>query len=181
MAFPEIAPPNLRDRIRRMVWRITWLLLYRPSPVTMHGWRRFLLRLFGATVGAKAHPYPSASIWAPWNLDMREGSCLGEGSDCYNVAPIRLGRWSIVSQKAYLCTATHDIQRPGFALTGAPIIIGDRAWVAADAFVGPGVDIGEGAVVAARAVVVRDVQAASVVAGNPAKSIGQSMLAEFAR
>jgi putative colanic acid biosynthesis acetyltransferase WcaF len=100
---------------------------------------------------------------------MRRGSCLAPEVDCYNVARVELGEGVIVSQKSYLCTASHDFDDPAFPLTGAAIVIGDGAWVAADAFVGPGVHIGERAVVLARSVVVRDVDPQVVVGGNPAR------------
>lgn len=169
-----VPPPDFGDRLRRAAWTLVWSLLFRPSPVPLHGWRRFLLRCFGARVGARAHPYPSARIWAPWNLVMEEGSCLGLESDTYNVAPVHLGRWSIVSQKAYLCTASHDIRNPGFRLTGAPIHIGEHAWVAAASFIGPGVTLGRGAVAGACAVVTRDVPPRAIVAGNPAEIVGET-------
>lgn len=172
MALERIEPPDLKDRLRRLTWQMFWLLFFRMSPVPLHAWRRFVLRCWGAKVGSRVHPYPSAKIWAPWNLTMEDGSCLGAQSDCYNVAHVTLGRNCVVSQKAYLCTASHDIRDPGFTLTGAPITVGEGAWVAAAAFVGPGVGIGDRAVVAACAVVSRAVESNSIVAGNPADRIG---------
>jgi putative colanic acid biosynthesis acetyltransferase WcaF len=164
--------PDFADRLRRALWSAVWMLLFRPSPILLHSWRCLLLRLFGADIRGRALPYPSARIWAPWNLTMMDGSCLGSGSECYNVARVTLHPHSIVSQRAYLCTASHDLVEPGFALTAAPIAIGPYAWVAASAFVGPGVELGEYAMVAACAVAIRDVPAGQIVGGNPAKAIG---------
>jgi putative colanic acid biosynthesis acetyltransferase WcaF len=168
----KINKPDFPDRIWRAAWTVVWYLLFKITPIPMHRWRCFLLRLFGADISSTARPYPSARIWAPWNLTMEDGSCLGSESDCYNVAHVILSRNCIVSQKAYLCTASHDIRDPGFPLTGAPIIIGEGAWVASAAFVGPGVTIGDSAVVAACAVVSRSVEPSAIVAGNPADRIG---------
>ena len=165
--------PSLANKFARLFWRIVWTLFYRPSPLPFHGWRRGLLRCFGAKVGPGAHPYPAARIWAPWNLVMGEGSCLANEADCYNVDQVLIGDRAIVSQKAYLCTASHDIRDDGFALTSGPIEIAPRAWIAAGAFVGPGVKVGEGAVIAAYAVVTRSVAAQMVVAGNPAQTVGR--------
>ncbi|QOV96272.1 hypothetical protein [Novosphingobium sp. ES2-1] len=162
---------NFRNRARRFLWRVVSALFFRPTPVAAHRWRCLLLRLFGATVDADVHPYPSARIWAPWNLKLYRGSCLAPEVDCYNVACVELGEGAIVSQKAYLCTAGHNFDDPTFPLTGAAIVIGDGAWVAAGAFVGPGVRIGSRAVVLAHSVVVRDVAAEMVVGGNPAREI----------
>lgn len=167
-----VPSPSVGDKLRRLAWRIVESSLYRWSPVPLHGWRRFLLRMFGGRIGKAAHPYPSARIWAPWNLTMGEGSCLAAGVDCYSAAPITLGDGSIVSQRAYLCAATHDIRDPAFPLVVGPITIGAHAWIAAEAFVGPGVTVSGFAVVGSRAVVTRDVAPAAVVVGNPARQIG---------
>lgn len=174
MPLARIPPPGRADRFRRLCWNLAWLLLYRPSPTPFHGWRRWLLRSFGARIGARAHPYPTARVWAPWLLTMEPDSCLGPAADCYNVASVTLGRGCVVSQKAYLCTASHDIDDAGFPLTGAPIVVEAGAWIAAQAFVGPGVTVGAGAVAAACAVVVRDVAAGTIVAGNPARPVRES-------
>lgn len=155
----------------RLIWSWCWLILYRPSPVLLHAWRRMLLRMFGATIGAKAHPYPSAKIWAPWNLEMRDGSCLAQYVDCYCVSAIVIGKNATVSQYSYLCAASHDYRDPAMPLISAPITIDDNAWVAADVFVGPGVIIGKGAVVGARSTVIESIPAWSVAVGNPAKVI----------
>ena len=132
---------------------------------------RFLLRLFGAKIAPHAHPHPSAKIWAPWNLEMGEYSCLSHEVDCYCVDRIKIGPHATVSQYSYLCTATHDIEHPHMPLVTAPIEIGAGAWVTADVFVGPGVTIGEGAVIGARSSVFRDVPPWTVAAGNPAREI----------
>lgn len=171
MDLQRITRPDARDRLRRSVWKLVWLVLYRPTPNAMHAWRSWLLRRFGATIGPRAHPYPSARIWAPWNLVMEADACLANEVDCYNVAPVILRRGSIVSQKAYLCTPSHDAADPDFALTGGTIEIGDYAWIAAAAFVGPGVSVAAGGIAAACSVVVRDVAAGAVVAGNPARVV----------
>ena len=97
-----------RNKLARSVWQIVWLLLCRPTPRVLHCWRRLLLRLFGARIGIDAHPYPSARIWAPWNLDMGEHSCLSEFVDCYNVDRIWIGAHATVSRYSFLCTASHD-------------------------------------------------------------------------
>ena len=165
------SPHSLNNKVLRVIWNVVWLIFFRPSPKPLHGWRRFLLRIFGAKIGKDVHPYPSAKIWAPWNLEMDEGSCLADHTDCYCVSKIKIGKRSTVSQYSYLCGATHDYEHPLLPLVSAPIIIGDQVWITADVFVAPGVTIGDGAVVGARSSVFSDVEPWSVVAGNPAKFI----------
>lgn len=162
---------SLSNRAARALWGVVWGLLFRPSPRPFHAWRRWLLRLFGARLGAGVRVYGSARIWAPWNLTMGDFSVLGDRADCYAVDRIEIGEHTIVSQYAFLCTATHDADQPGFPLVTAPIRIGKQAWIAADVFIGPGVTVGEGAVVGARASVFKDVEPWSVVGGTPAKLI----------
>ena len=158
---------DTRDRARRALWGIVYSLLFRPSPRTFHGWRRFLLRAFGARIGKGAHPYPLARIWAPWNLVMGEVSSLDNHVECHNVALVELGDRAVVSQYSYLCPSTRDIHAPGRPVVAAPIRIGDDAWIAVDSFIGPGVTIGAGAVVYARSTVTKDVPAGHVVVGAP--------------
>lgn len=112
----------------------------------------------------------------PWNLEMQAFSCLASGVDCYNAAPVVLEAYATVSQRAYLCTASHNISSMVHEQIAKPIRIGKYAWVAAEAFVGPGVTIGEGAVVGARAAVFRDVETWSVVGGNPAKFLKKRVI-----
>jgi putative colanic acid biosynthesis acetyltransferase WcaF len=171
----------LSNKLGRTLWRIVWGLLYRPSPKIFHGWRRFLLRLFGSKVGRGAHPHPSARIWAPWNLEMGDHSCLSHHVDCYCVDRVVIGAHATVSQYSYLCTASHDFEDPTMPLVAAPIVIGDGAWVAADVFVAPGVTIGDGAVVGARSSVFSDVEPWHVAAGNPARCLRKRELKSIAK
>lgn len=168
---PTSSPHSYQNQVGRILWRMVWLFLYRPSPRILHAWRRFLLRLFGATIGAGAHPYPTALIWAPWNLEMGEHSCLGDRVDCYCVDTIRLGVNATVSQYTFLCTASHDYSRLDMPLITAPITIEANAWVAADVFIGPGVTVGIGAIVGARSTILKDVRPMMVVAGNPPRTL----------
>ena len=154
-----------------------WTLLARPFPRNIFmSWKRFLLRLFGAKISKTAGVYSSATIFMPWNLEMKEHAVIGPGVDCYNAVPIILGNYAVVSQRTYLCTASHDITLNSHPQIERPIIIEDRAWVAAEAFVGPGVTVGEGAVVGARACVFKDVEPWCVVGGNPAKFIKKRVI-----
>jgi putative colanic acid biosynthesis acetyltransferase WcaF len=159
---------TLSNRLRRVVWLLVWTVLARWTPPPLHRWRIFLLNIFGARVASSAYVYASVSIWAPWNLEIKSFGTLGPKVRCYNIAPISVGRRAVVSQNSFLCTGTHNYADPAFPLTARPISIADRAWVCADAFVGPGVTIREGAVLAAAAVAFEDLNAWTVYVGNPA-------------
>lgn len=166
-----------KNQVIRLLWTVVWGLLARPLPRSVgSGWKRWLLRLFGARIAPTAIVYSSAKVYYPANLTMEAYSCIASDVDCYNVAPIIIGANSTVSQGAYLCTASHDISDPLNPLITAPIVIEDQAWVAAGAFVGMGVTIGQGAVVGARAAVFKSVEPWSVVGGNPAKFLKKRIL-----
>jgi putative colanic acid biosynthesis acetyltransferase WcaF len=133
-----------------------------------------LLRRFGAQVGRHVHIHPTARIFIPWDLSIGDWSSVGFDALLYNLGPLKIGQRVTISQRAHLCGGTHDHRDPTMPLIKSPITIEDDAWVCADAFLGPGVNIGEGAVVAARAVVVKDVVSSSVVGGNPARLLRDS-------
>lgn len=163
------SPHSPGNRLVRALWGAAWLLLFRPTPRPFHPWRRFLLRLFGATLHATARVYPSARIWLPSNLTMDRRACIGDHVEVYNVDRIIIGAHATVSQFSHLCTATHDHDDPSHPLVTSPITLGTRSWVAADAFIGPGVTIGEGTVVGARSAVFEDLPPWKIAIGSPAR------------
>jgi putative colanic acid biosynthesis acetyltransferase WcaF len=164
------------NRLRRLAWNTAQALLFRPSPTPLFAWRAWLVRSFGGRIAPGARIYPNVRIWAPWNLTMETGSTLAEGVDCYSVDRIEIGAEVTVSQRAVLCTASHDLADPGRRLVTEPITLAQASWVFAEAFVMPGTKIGEGAVVAARSVVTKDVEPWTIVGGNPARPIGRREL-----
>lgn len=160
-------------KMKRVVWNVAAALLFRPfvTPV-FRKWRLMLLRLFGAQVEWDANVYASVKIWAPWRLRMGHRACLGPEVICYNQDWVVLEDDAIVSQYSYLCTAGHDTSHANTADEGlitAPIVLRKGAWIGSRAFVGMGVEIGEGAVVGATASVYKSVEPWTVVGGNPAK------------
>lgn len=165
-----MAKYTAREQVLRLLWA-AGQVVFRCSPRPLFGFRRWLLRLFGARIGQAVNVYPSSHIYFPWNLEMGDWSCLGEWSLVYNLGLVKVGERATVSQRVHLCAGTHDYRDPAMPLLKLPITVEASAWICADAFVGPGVTVGEGAVVGARAVAVKDVPAWTVVAGNPARVI----------
>jgi len=160
-----------KSTLGRAVWGVCEATVFRYSPTVLHCWRRQLLRAFGARIGPGAHVYPSVRVWAPWNLEMEVESCLGPNVDCYCVSKVVVRSMATVSQYSHLCTATHDFDDSTHPLVARPIEIGRRAWVAAGVFVGPGVSVGEGSVVLARATVTKDTEPWMVYGGVPARKL----------
>lgn len=159
----------LRDRLRRLTWIVAWGLLARWTPPPLAGWRRLVLRLFGAEVGRGARVHGSVAVWWPPHLAIGAGALVGPGARLYNQGRIEIGAHAVVSQRAHLCAGTHDLTDPHFQLVARPIRIGAHAWVAAEAFVGPGAEVGEGAVLAARAALFGAAEPWGVYRGNPAR------------
>lgn len=167
---------SLGNRLLRVVWGLSWLVLCRFTPPPLHGWRRLVLRLFGARVGRGTRVHASAVIWLPANLELGEQVLIGPGARIYNQGRIVIGTRSVISQRAHLCASSHDIADPDFQLVLRPIVIGAQCWVAAEAFVGPGVTMHDRAVLAARGVLFSDADAGGVYSGNPAVRIKQRVI-----
>ena len=130
---------SLSNRLKRALWGIVWLVFFFPSPRPLHVWRTLLLRLFGAKLGKHVHVYPNVKVWAPWFLTIENRVGIADGVTLYNMAPIVIGENSVVSQGAYLCCGSHDIDSENFQLITKPIVIDKNVWVCAEAFIGPGV------------------------------------------
>jgi putative colanic acid biosynthesis acetyltransferase WcaF len=162
-------PPGFRGRPAWFVqlWWIVEMLLFHPSPQVMFGWRRFLLRIFGARIGKGVLIRRSVSVTYPWKLTIGDLSWVGDHATLYTLGEITIGDNAVISQHAYLCTGSHDYTHPAFDQYVKPIHVEPEAWIATNVYVGPGVRIGRGAVVGACSVVLKDVPAKMVCAGNP--------------
>ena len=170
------SPHGWRNKAGRVLWTIIYVTLFRTSPRILFGWRRMLLRWFGAQIGTNARIDPTSRIWAPWNLSVGCEASIGIRVDCYCVDRIKIGNHATISQDVMLCTASHDTTDPHMRLLTAPIEVASQAWVCARAFVAPGVTICEGAVIGAQSVVTHDVAEWSIVGGAPARLIKPRIL-----
>ena len=153
-----------------MLARVLWALatpLFRLSPRIFWRWRVWLLRCFGARIGGGVHIYPTVRITMPWHLEIGDQAAVGDRVILYALGRITIGDRATVSQNAHLCAGTHDLRDPARSLVKAPIRVEADAWVCADAFVGPNVTIGRGAVLGARGVAMKDLPAGTCGIGNP--------------
>jgi putative colanic acid biosynthesis acetyltransferase WcaF len=166
---------SFTNRLFRILWKVVFVLFFRTSPAPLYSWRSFLLRLFGARVGKGVHIYPGVKIWAPWNLDLGDQCGVASGAILYSQDKISIGRRAVISQGAHLCAGTHDYTQPGFPLYTKPIKIGNHAWIAAEAFIHPGITVGEGCVIGARAVVTSNMPSWMVCSGHPCKPLKERM------
>lgn len=162
----------------RIAWEYFGALLFAAIPRPLWALRCALLRAYGASVGQDVHVFPSVRIAIPWNLEIGDRAAIGDRAIIYNLGKVTISPAATISQGAHLCAGTHDFRSADLPLVKAPIVVGAGAWICADAFVGPGVEIGDLAVVGARAVAVRDVPAWEIVAGNPARRIGTRVMSD---
>ena len=168
-------PPGFRGRSRAYVqlWWLVQSTFFALSPQVMYGWRRWLLRLFGAKIGEKTILRQSVRTPYPWKLTIGDYCHIGEDVQLYTYGEIEIGDCVVVSQRSYLCTGSHDHTSPTFDLFAKKIVVGSEAWLATDVYVAPGVTIGHGAVVGARSSVFRDVPAGMIAVGSPARVVGE--------
>lgn len=167
------SPWTTRQKIGRVLWWFVQGTAWRWSWHNFYGWRRFLLRTFGADVHPEARLRPSVRIECPWNVSVGANAVVGDFSTVYALGKITIGDRVTVSQGVHLCAGTHDFSRPDFPLIKPPIRIEDDAWLAADAFVGPGVTVGKGAILGARGCAFKDLEPQTIYGGNPAKPLGK--------
>jgi len=167
----EASPFTLRERLLVGLWWLVQATLFRISLHHMHGWRRSLLRLFGAKMGAGSGVHASVKVWFPGNLSIGANSGIGFDSVIYNLDKITIGDFVSVAQRVHLNTGTHDYSEPAFPLVTKPIAIKSGAFIGTDTYVGPGVVIGEMAVIGARSVVTKSMPAETVCYGHPCRPI----------
>lgn len=165
------APYSRDEYIRRALWLVVHAVLVSWVPGRFVGWRRFWLRRFGARIDGTCNIRPGVRVRHPWLLEMGPYSTLGDRVDVYNLGQLTIGAHSVVSQNAHLCNGTHDYCDPSLPLQRPTMVIGSGVWICADAFIGPGVTIGDNTIVGARACVMRDLPAGVIASGNPAKVV----------
>lgn len=164
-------PYSKQDYKRKLLWLIVWHCIYRFLPRQLRGVRLKILRAFGAKLANTVNIRPSARIWHPWLLTMGEHSCLADEVVIYNLGPVIIGDHTVISQNSYICAGSHDYTKPNLPLTRPTIRIGSGVWICAHAFIGPGVTVGDNAIVGAASCINKDVPANMIVAGNPAQTV----------
>lgn len=163
-------PKGFRDggAIKVQLWWAVQATLFHWSPQVMYRWRAFLLRIFGAKIGKNVVIRPSVKITYPWKLTLGDYAWVGDDTVLYTLGNITIGAHTVISQKSYLCTGSHDYASQHFDISATPIVIGEKCWLATDVFVAPGVTIGDGTVVGARSSVFKSLPANAICRGNPA-------------
>ena len=144
----------------------SWLPI--PSAIKV-----FWLRKFGASIGSSVVIRSRVNITFPWRLEIGDHVWIGDEVMILSLAPVRIGSNSCISQRAFICTGSHDFSKESFDLITEEIKIGNSCWVGAQAFIGPGISMKDGSRCLAGAVLVKDVEEGATVAGVPARPIEQ--------
>lgn len=166
-------PKNFRGKsaVTVQLWWLVQASLFRTSPQFAYGFRRWLLRIFGAKIGLGVLIRPSVTITYPWKVKIGDYAWIGDDVVLYSLGEINIDKHAVVSQKSYLCAADHDYKQPDFPIRAQKISVGAEAWIAADVFIAPGVSIGRGAVIGARSSVFSDMPPMMVCFGYPCVAI----------
>jgi len=166
---PYASPWSRSQRLKMLLWEYAWLLLCSWTPKPANAWRLFWLKAFGAKLYGRPFVHQRARIQIPWNLIMHDRAALGDRANAYTLGKVEIMQHATVAQEVYLCTGTHAFNDPAKNLITSPITIGAHAFIGARAFIMPGVNIGDNAIIGACSVVTKDVAANKIVKGNPAK------------
>lgn len=163
-------PRGFRGRSAFIVqlWWIVQATFFAWSPQFMFAWRNAMLRLFGARIGKQVQIRPSVRITYPWKLSIGDYSWVGDHVELYTLGDISIGCHTVISQRSYICTGSHDYTKRSFDIYAKPIVIGDEVWIASEVFISPGVTIADGCVVGVRSVVLDDLPRGKICYGNPA-------------
>ena len=166
-------PSGFRGRSALVVqlWWLVQSFLFSPSPQIFYKWRNFLLRCFGAKIGNNVIIRPTVRITYPWRLSIGDNSWIGDNVELYTLGEISIGKNTVVSQRCYLCAASHDYHLATFDIFSIPIVIEDEVWLATDVFIAPGITIGRGAVIGAKSSVFKDMPKGMICMGNPARPV----------
>ncbi|TYC51810.1 colanic acid biosynthesis acetyltransferase WcaF [Zoogloea oleivorans] len=176
-----VMPTGFRGRSALIVqlWWFVQATLFRWSPQFAYGFRRALLRFFGADIGLGVIVRPSVTITYPWKVTIGDHAWVGDDVVLYSLGEISIGKNSVVSQRSYICAGDHDYSNPKFPIRALPVVIGPQNWIATDVFVAPGVSIGAGNVVGARSSVFSDLPDGMVCLGSPCRPIKPRVVKDY--
>lgn len=165
------SPYSLRERVMRVLWNYGGQILFSMTFHNWYGLRAAMLRLFGAKIGKPVRLRPSVKIEQPWNLTIGDNSSVGDHGILYCLGKVTIGKNVSISQYGHLCAGSHDYRYANLPLTRPAIVVEDDVWIAADAFIGPGVTVREGTLVGARATVLKSTKPWTIYLGNPAQPV----------
>jgi len=156
------------SKTKESLWYVVKMMIFLTAVPFPQRIKAMLLTWFGAKIGSSVIIKPRVNIHMPWKLEIGDHSWIGEEVFILNFEPVKIGKNACISQRAFLCGGNHDYRDPAFKYRNGPITIGDGAWIGANCFVGPDVNIEADVVVIAGSVVTSNLTSNSIYKGNPA-------------
>lgn len=160
-----------KSKITVQLWWIVQGTLFALSPQFFYGWRRFLLRMFGAKIGKGVLLRATVKVTYPWNIEIGDYSWIGEDNVLYSLGKIKIGSHVALAHKVYINTGGHQYDKVSFDIFSEPVVIEDECWLTNDVYVAPGVTIGKGSIIAARSSVLKSMPGGKICVGTPAIAI----------
>lgn len=160
-----------KSKITVQLWWIVQGTLFALSPQFFYGWRRFLLRSFGAKIGKGVLLRSTVKVTYPWNIEIGDYSWIGEDNVLYSLGKIKIGSNVALAHKVYINTGGHEYDKISFDIFCEPVVIEDECWLTNDVYVAPGVTIGKGSIIAARSSVLKSMPRGKICVGTPAIAI----------
>lgn len=179
-------PLSVKEAFRRALARVcNWWLDFKLLIVNRSGWcpfwcwRKFIYKLAGLKIGKGSKIHVFCRFFEPRNIEIGEDTIIGEFCFLDGRAKLKIGNHVDVASQVLIYNSEHDINHPKFEASEKPVEIGEYVFIGPRAIILPGVKIGKGAVVAAGAVVTKEVPARKIIAGVPAEVIGERKLKKF--
>lgn len=160
-------------RIENILLEFQVFLLHLVALIPSHTLRRFYFRVAGITIGKGSTIHTGARFYDPRNISIGNDSIIGEGTMLDGRDSIKIGDHVDIASEVMIYNCEHNIEDENFSATCGPVTIESYVFIGPRAILLPGVTLGKGAVVAAGAVVTKDVAPFAVVGGVPAKIIGE--------
>lgn len=165
--------PKILNRLRNYLLDFNLMLLNLITWVPIHSFRKLAFQAAGVTIGEKSTVHTGCRFYQPENIKIGQGTIIGDRCFLDGRAPLTIGNHVDIASQVLIYNSQHDINAPDFSAIAKPVIIQDYVFIGPRAVILPGVTIGKGAVVAAGAIVTKDIPDLAIVAGVPAKIIGE--------
>lgn len=164
------------NRLYNYWWDFSLMLVRWAGCVPIHTFRKFVYRLFGMKIGRGSTIHMWAGFFKPSGVTIGQDSIIGDHCFLDGRAPLKIGDHVSIASQVLIYNSEHDINSPDFSAREEPVEISDYAFIGPRAIILPGVKIGKATVVAAGAVVTKDIPEFTVVGGVPAKEVSKRSL-----
>lgn len=150
----------------------TLMVLHLTTYIPLHSLRNFIWRLVGLKLGQRSTLHTGVRVFDPRGIAIGQGSIIGYRTFIDGRDQVKIGSHTDIASEVMIYSSEHDLSSAEFSPRSLPVTIGDYVFIGPRAIILPGVSVGDGAVVAAGAVVTKDVAPFTIVGGVPAKLIG---------